>query len=186
MTTKILAFSGSSRRGSWNKKLLALAIAGARDAGAAVTEIDLRDFALPLYDGDLEASSGAPAGALQLKAIFKAHHGLLIASPEYNGSYSPLLKNSLDWISRSIPGEAGTVPFQGKVAAILSASPGLLGGARGLMLLRLLLSTLGVMVLPGQFTVAQANAAFDEQGDLKERGAALRELGAVLARYPKP
>ena len=165
---KILAFSGSLRRDSWNRKLIRAAVDATRAAGGDVTLIDLADYPLPLMDEDLEAREGLPANAQRLKALFKAHDALLIASPEYNSSIPPLLKNTLDWVSREWQGESGLVPYQNKVAAILAASPGTFGGMRMLPHLRQILNTLGVLVLPGQFSLAHADTAFDaESGALK-------------------
>ena len=165
--TKILAFAGSARRDSFNRKLLRNAVDAATEAGAAVTLLDLNDYALPLYHGDLEDREGVPENAQKLKALFKAHDALLIASPEYNSSVSPLVKNTLDWISREWQGESGLVPFEGKVAAIMAASPSALGGTRMLPHLRQILNTLGVLVLPGQVSVPNAHEAFDTSGALK-------------------
>lgn len=165
---KILAFSGSTRRDSWNRKLIRAAVDATRAAGGDVTLIDLADYPLPLMDEDLEAREGLPANAQRLKALFKAHDALLIASPEYNSSIPPLLKNTIDWVSREWQGESGLVPYRNKVAAILAASPGTFGGMRMLPHLRQILNTLGVLVLPGQFSLAHANTAFDaESGALK-------------------
>ena len=165
---KILAFSGSIRRDAWNRKLIRSAVDATRAAGGDVTLIDLADYPLPLYNGDLEDKEGVPDNALRLKALFKAHDALLISSPEYNSSIPPLLKNTLDWVSREWQGESGLVPYQNKVAAILSASPGALGGMRMLPHLRQILNTLGVLVLPGQFALPHADHAFDtESGALK-------------------
>jgi chromate reductase len=165
---RILAFSGSIRRDSWNRKLIQVAVDATRAAGGEVTLIDLADYPLPLYNGDLEDRDGLPDNALRLKALFKEHDALLIASPEYNSSIPPLLKNTIDWVSREWQGESGLVPYQGKVAAILAASPGQFGGMRMLPHLRQILNTLGVLVLPGQFSVAHADSAFDEEsGALK-------------------
>ena len=122
--TRILALSGSSRRGSLNQKLLDQAALGAHVAGAEVTSIRLSDFDLPIYDGDREAEHGLPKGAQELKALLAGHQGLLIATPEHNGGYTALLKNALDWMSR--PNGFAS----GKVAASISASPGLLGGVK--------------------------------------------------------
>lgn len=159
---KILAFAGSLRRDSWNRKLIQVAAEATRAAGAEVTLIDLADYPLPLMDEDLEARDGLPANAQRLKALFKAHDALLIASPEYNSSLPPLLKNTLDWVSREWQGESGLVPYAGKVAALLAASPGAFGGMRMLPHLRQILNALGVLVLPGQFSLAQADQAFDD------------------------
>jgi len=159
---KILAFAGSLRRDSWNRKLIQVAAEAARVAGAEVTLIDLADYPLPLMDEDLEARDGLPTNAQRLKALFKAHDALLIASPEYNSSLPPLLKNTLDWVSREWQGESGLVPYAGKVAALLAASPGAFGGMRMLPHLRQILNALGVLVLPGQFSLAHADQAFDD------------------------
>ena len=161
---RILAFAGSTRRDSLNRRLIGVATSIARASGAEVTLLDLNDYPMPLYDGDLEAQSGVPEAALQLKAVFRSHNALLIASPEYNSSVPPLLKNTLDWVSREWQGESGLLPYQHKLAAIMAASPGALGGMRMLPHLRQILNTLGVMVLPGQFSLAHADQAFDQSG----------------------
>jgi len=159
---KILAFAGSTRRDSYNRKLIQVAAEAARAAGGEVTLIELADYPLPLMDEDLEAREGLPANAQRLKAMFKAHDALLIASPEYNSSIPPLLKNTLDWVSREWQGESGLVPYQNKVAALLAASPGQFGGMRMLPHLRQVMNTLGVLVLPGQFSLSQADKGFDD------------------------
>lgn len=159
---KILAFAGSIRRDSWNRKLIRVAVDATRAAGGDVTLLDLADYPLPLYDGDLEASEGLPDNALRLKALFKDHDAFLIASPEYNSSIPPLLKNAIDWVSREWQGESGLAPYQDKVAALLAASPGQFGGMRMLPHLRQVLNTLGVLVLPGQFSLAHADKGFDD------------------------
>lgn len=151
---KILAFSGSSRRGSINQSVLEIAVKAARAAGATVTSISLGKFALPLYDGDLEASQGLPASVLELKAIFKEHAGLLIACPEYNSSITPLLKNTIDWMTRPAPNEAPMACFDGKYAGLLAASAGALGGLRGLFHVRDILQNIRVTVLPDPYLVA--------------------------------
>ncbi len=165
---KILAFAGSARADSLNKKLVRVAAQAARDAGGEVTLIDLDDYPLPLYHGDLEAREGVPAKALELKALFRAHQGLLIASPENNASVPALLKNTLDWISREHGGESGLVPYRGKVAAIMGASPGALGTLRGLVHLRQILLALNVLVLSEQFGLPRAHEAFADDGALKD------------------
>src|SRR5262245_41278463 len=105
-TPRILAFAGSTRTESYNKRLVRIAAQGARSAGAEVTVIDLRDLPLPLFDEDLEKNEGLPASGRKLKDLFLAHHGLMISSPEYNSSISGVLKNAIDWVSRPVPGEA--------------------------------------------------------------------------------
>ena len=164
---KILAFAGSSRTDSWNKKLVAIAAEGARDAGADVTLIDLRDFPMPIYDGDLEAEHGLPEHARRFKQLLIENDGLLISSPEYNSGYSALLKNCIDWASRSgEPGEKPLVAYRGKYASLMSASPGRLGGLRGLVSVRMLLGNLGMVVLPDQVAVSGAAGAFGDDGRL--------------------
>jgi NAD(P)H-dependent FMN reductase len=184
MTPRILGFAGSARAGSLNRKLVRIAAEGARAAGAEVTLLELREHPLPIYDGDLEAAEGLPPNARRLKELFLAHDGLLIAAPEYNGSITPLLNNPIDWVSRSSPGEAPLSCFDGKVAALMSASPGALGGLRGLLVVRSCLSGIRVLVLPDQVAVPHANDAFAEDGRLKDekRHAAVARLGATLAQ----
>ncbi len=180
---KILAFAGSTRTGSFNKKLVKTAAEGARAAGAEVTLIDLRDLPLPLYDGDLEEKEGLPANAVKLKELFLAHRGLLIAAPEYNSGITGVLKNAIDWVSRSAPGEAPLACFAGKTAALMSASPGALGGLRGLVQVRAILGNIGVLVLPGQVAVPRADGVFEPDGSLKDakQRASVEKLGADLA-----
>lgn len=165
---KILAFSGSLRSESYNKKLVHIAAQGAREAGAEVTEIELRDFALPLYDGDLEEREGIPARVHELRGIFRAHQGLLISSCEHNSSYSAALKNAIDWLSRPVPDEPTLAAFDGKIVGLLAASPGALGGMRGLVSLRMLLGNLRMMCLYEQLALPKADEAFDESGQLKD------------------
>ena len=170
--SKVLAFAGSARRDSLNKKLARAAAEAARKAGAEATFIDLADYPMPLYDGDLEAREGMPANAMRLRELFLAHDALLIASPENNASVSSLLKNTLDWLSRGIGdgkgANSGTAPYAGKTALLLCASPGGFGGVRGLPHLRQILATLGVTVLGTQVSLPRAHEAFDEQGALKD------------------
>ena len=180
---RVLAFAGSTRTGSLNKKLVKVAAAGARAAGAEVTELDLRDLSLPLYDGDLEEQAGLPPGAKRLKELLKAHQGLLIASPEYNSSISGALKNAIDWASRPEPGEPPLAAFAGKVAGLVSASPGALGGLRGLVTVRSILGNIKVLVLPDQVAVGKADQAFEPDGSLKDKKqqAAVEAIGASVA-----
>ena len=166
---RILAFVGSLRTESFNKKLARLAAEAARRAGAEVTVLDLRDVPLPVFDQDLEAREGLPANARRLKDAFAAHDGLLIASPEYNSSVTAVLKNTIDWVSRKAsPTEANLASFAGKTAAIMSASPGGLGGLRGLVHLRAILGNSQVLVLPDQIAIAKAHEAFGPDGTLKD------------------
>lgn len=166
MTFRILAFAGSARRDSLNKKLIRVAAAMAESAGASVTSIDLNDFPLPLYHGDLEAAEGVPPVARQLRDLIASHQGLLIASPEYNASIPAPLKNALDWVSRPVDGKNGLAAYQGKIAALMSASPGAYGGLRGMVHLRQVLQALGVLVLSEQVAVGRANEQFDTAGNL--------------------
>jgi chromate reductase, NAD(P)H dehydrogenase (quinone) len=160
---KILAFSGSARRESLNRKFLAVAVQAVRDAGGEVTLLDLNDYVLPLYHGDLEEGEGLPAAAVTLIDLISKHDALLIASPEYNSMITPLLKNTVDWCTR---GEDD--PFPGKVAAVISASPGALGGIRSLKLAQQLLLHLGCHVVPGNTMLPHAHNAFDASGQLTE------------------
>ncbi len=182
---KILAFAGSLRSASFNKKLIRIAAEGARTAGADVTVIDLKEFPMPVYDGDLELSEGLPVQAKKLKEIFLEHQGLLMACPEYNSSITGALKNVIDWISRPASKEEPSLAcFNKKAAVIMSASPGALGGLRGLVHVRSILGNLGVLVLPGQIAVGKAHEAFDANDALKDakQDAAVRKLGAELTQ----
>lgn len=165
-TPKIIVFAGSARKGSWNKKLAAVAAAMAREAGAEVTHLDLADYPMPIMDEDLEASEGLPANALKLKDIFKAHDGFVISCPEYNSSITPLLKNTIDWLSRPREGEPALACFRGKVCGLLSASPGALGGLRGLVTVRSILGNIGVHLVPEQLALTGADKAFAGDGSL--------------------
>jgi len=177
---KILCFAGSAREDSFNKKLAKIASGLVEKKGVDVTFIDLKDFPMPIYNGDLEASSGLPENARKFKKLFCEHQGFLIASPEYNSSLAPLLKNALDWASRSEDAdELPLVAFQGKVVALVSASPGGLGGLRGLVILRMMLGNIGVLVVPSQFSLPQAFSAFGDSGQLKDKKH-LKALGKVV------
>lgn len=180
---KILAFAGSARAHSFNKKLVKIAAEGARAAGAEVTYLDFRDLPLPLYDQDLEASEGLPENVMKLKSLMKAHQGFLIACPEYNSSITPLLKNAIDWASRPEPDEPGLVCFRDKVAVLMSASPGAFGGLRGLDHVREILSNIGVLVLPRLKSIAHAHQVFDESDNLmdEKQQAEILGLGNQLA-----
>lgn len=182
---KILAFAGSARQDSFNKKVVKIAADGAKAAGVEVTYLDFRELPLPLYDQDLEAAEGLPQNVLTLKSLMKSHQGFLIACPEYNSSITPLLKNAIDWASRPEPGEnAPLACFRDKVAAIMSASPGGLGGLRGLGHVRSILESIGVLVLPDQKAVSNAYQAFDENGNLKDekQRSDVYNLGTKLAQ----
>ncbi|MDZ8188041.1 MAG: NAD(P)H-dependent oxidoreductase [Nostoc sp. ChiSLP02] len=185
-TPKILAFAGSTRIDSYNKKLVKIAAAGAKAAGAEVTYLDLRDLPLPLFDEDLEAQEGLPANARTLKDLMISHQGFLIASPEYNSSLTAVLKNAIDWASRPSPNEAplALTAFAGKVATIMSASPGGLGGLRGLVHLRSILGNIKVLVLPDQIAISKAYEAFNPDGTLKDpkQQESIEQLGAGLTK----
>ncbi len=173
MTTPLplLVFAGSTRAGSWNRKLATNVAHIATAEGAQVTLLELGDFDVPLYNADLEAR-GTPRDVVRLKEIFHAHPAWVVCSPEYNGSYTALLKNTIDWVSSPIKGDpawsSGTKPFQGKVVGLLSASPGALGGLRSLSHLAPLLRQLQCWVAPQQFALAKASEAFDDQGHLAQ------------------
>jgi NAD(P)H-dependent FMN reductase len=168
-TPRLLVFAGSTRSASFNKKLAHLAADAARTAGAEVTFVDLRDLALPLYDGDLEEAQGLPEGAKRFKKLLIESDGFIISAPEYNSSITGVLKNAIDWASREeTDDEPALVAFRGKVALLFSASPGALGGLRGLVHLRSILGNIGVIVLPDQLAVGSAHEAFDDAGALKD------------------
>ncbi|MEO7599399.1 MAG: NAD(P)H-dependent oxidoreductase [Opitutus sp.] len=181
-SVRILAFSASARRESLNRKLLAIAVQCTRDAGAEVTLLDLNDYTLPLYHGDLEDTEGLPANAAKLIELISQHQGLLIASPEYNSMITPLLKNTLDWCTRS-----DADPFPGKVAAVVSASPGALGGIRSLQLAQQLLLKLGCHIVPMQTMLPRADKAFDTAGQLTDPRALknVQALGKALVELTR-
>jgi NAD(P)H-dependent FMN reductase len=182
---RILALAGSTRSASYNKRLVRIAAAGAREARADVEVVDLRDFPLPLFDEDLEREHGMPPAGQRLKDLFRQADGFLIASPEYNSSITAVLKNAIDWVSRPAPGEPPLVAFAGKAAVLMSASPGGLGGLRGLVHLRSILGNIGVIVLPDQVAVPRAFEAFSPDGSLADpkQQAAVTGLGAKLTRF---
>lgn len=184
---RILAFAGSARKDSFNYWLVQIAAEGARAAGAEVTVVDMKDYPLPLFCEDLEKEQGTPENAVKLKQLFLAHDGLLIASPEYNSSLSPLLKNTIDWVSRSAEGEGPLAAYQNKFAVLMATSPGGLGGLRGLVHVRAILSSIGVVVLPGQTAVPNAYEAFDDAGQLKDekQQARVQGLGEALTNMLK-
>ncbi len=183
-TIRLLAFAGSTREGSFNKKLIRAAAKLAETGGHSVTVADLRDYALPLYDGDLEEAKGVPANAVKLKQLIHEHDAVLISSPEYNASVSAVLKNTVDWTSRSGgDNDPGKVWFE-KPVALLSASPGGLGGIRALNHLRAILQNLTAFIVPSQFALAKAHEAFADDGSLKDEAARKATEGVLnqLAR----
>lgn len=174
MPAKLLFLAGSIRTGSFNVRLARAACEAARQAGHEATFLDLSDYPMPLYNGDLEKAEGVPQKARQLGEVFKAHQGVFIASPEYNAGVTPLLKNTIDWLSR-IREEGGLAypALSGQVYAIGAASPGGFGGVRGLLMLRQTLAVgLGLLVLGEQVVVPRAGEAFDEDGALQDARAA--------------
>jgi NAD(P)H-dependent FMN reductase len=168
--TKLLVFAGSTRQHSFNRQLAHAVAAMARTAGAQVTHLELSTLDIPLYNADLEAR-GTPPDVILLKEIMDAHPAWVICSPEYNGSYTGLLKNTIDWASSPVKGHAvwadGNKPFEGKVVGLLSASNGALGGLRSLGHLNPLMQNLQCWVAPKQFALGRASEAFDEAGQLK-------------------
>lgn len=167
-TPKILAFSGSLRQDSFNHTLVSHAAKHADSLGAVVRVIRLRDYPMPIYDGDIEAERW-PENLEPLKDHFRWADGFLISAPEYNSSISASLKNAIDWVSRpNVESEPNLVAFKGKTAGLLAASPGGLGGLRGLVHVRSILQNIGTTVVPSQFALAQAHNAFDDAGNLKD------------------
>jgi len=176
----VLVFAGSAREGSLNKKLAAVLATKLEAKGAEVSLIDLKDYPMPLYDGDFEDEHKEPEHAGALKALFRSHDALAIASPEYNSSITPLLKNTLDWVSRKgkDPKDAPS-PFAGKKAILVACSPGALGGMRALNHVRDILFNVGVTVLPGSVAVGNGFKVFDEAGQLTDERTDARLDGLV-------
>lgn len=166
---KLIAFAGSTRKGSLNRAIATAAAEAASAAGAIVEWIDLAGYELPIYNGDLESESGIPENARALKAKFRDADGFVIASPEYNSAFSPLLKNTIDWCSRAETGdEPPLAAYTGKTALLLAASPGALGGLRGLYALRTLLQNIGVTVFPEMLAVRSAYDVVGESGKVED------------------
>ena len=176
---RLLAFAGSIRRDSFNRKLIAAAAGKAHGFGADVTLVNLADFSMPLYDGDTEEAEGIPENGLKLRSSMLEHDALLIACPEYNGSITPLLKNVIDWTSRPSDDVKSTAAYRSKVAGLLSASPGRLGGMRGLVHVRAILNGIGVHVVPGDVAVGSAHSAFADDGSLSDEGVDARVTAVV-------
>ena len=180
---KILVIPGSLRTGSYNVMLAALAVKELALADVEVTRLSLEDYPLPLYDADEESRGGMPPAAGKLKQMMMAHHGVFIACPEYNASVPPLLKNAIDWVSRVRERNEGAyAAFKGRAFAISSASPNAFGGVRALLTLRQILTLgCGALVIPEQVSIASADHAFDERGNLANTGLA-NQLRAQLER----
>jgi chromate reductase len=168
---RLLFFAGSTREGSYNKRLARLAQHIAVANGIDGVFVDLKDYPMPLYNADLEAEQGPPVAAREFKALLGEYQGVFIASPEYNSSVTPLLKNTIDWVSRVRgKGETGLEVYQSRVFAISGASPGYYGGMRSLLTLRQILAVgVGAAVLPQQLALPRAGDAFAEDGSLKDK-----------------
>jgi NAD(P)H-dependent FMN reductase len=167
---KILVIPGSLRTGSLNARLAAVAAHALAKAGAEVTNISLGDFPLPIYDGDLQTRSGVPKNAVNLKRMIGAHHGVLIVTPEYNASVPPLVKNTIDWVTRVQDAhEARGEVFRGRSFAIAAASQSRLGGTRALAALRLILTACHATVIPNQLALSFADEAYDDMDRLKNQ-----------------
>lgn len=187
---RVLVMSGSLRAASINTRLAACAGTALQEQGCEVDAVQMADFRLPVYDGDLEAAEGVPTAAVQLRERFKAADALLFCSPEYNGSVPGAFKNLLDWLSRPVGEESGLLPFKNKPVAIMASSPGALGGLRSLNHLRAVLSHVGCLVIPDQFGLPKGDQAFDDDGLLLEarhqkRVQAVTERLATVARALK-
>ena len=163
---RLLVCAGSARADSQHRKLARAAEAALIAAGAEATFVEIGEYDLPLYNQDIEEAAGTPAAARELRDMLVAHDGLALASPEYNGSYSPLLKNTIDWVSRPMAGERHSAAFHSKVAGLMSTAPGPGGGREGLRHLRELLEWLNVTVIPEQLAVPRSSQAFDAAGNL--------------------
>jgi chromate reductase, NAD(P)H dehydrogenase (quinone) len=186
---RILVIPGSLRTGSHNAKLAMAAAYEFAQAGVDVTRISLGDFPLPIYDGDLQAKSGVPKNAINLKRMMGSHHGVVIVTPEYNSSVPPLVKNAIDWITRvQDPHESRGQVFREKPFALAAASEGRLGGTRALAALRLILSACHATVVPNQLALSFADQAYDDmdrlknQADIEALKALVRQLIEVSQR----
>lgn len=183
---KILAFAGSLRKDSFNKKLIKIAVKGAQEAGADVTLIDLKDFPLPIYDQDIEDAEGLPKNALKLKELMLSHDGFLLACPEYNSSMSAVFKNVIDWTSRKAKeDEVYLCCFIDKAVALMSASPGALGGLRALVHIRAMFGNVFSYVIPQQKSIPKADKAFDSEGNLLDpkNQKEVLDIGKNLAQF---
>jgi chromate reductase, NAD(P)H dehydrogenase (quinone) len=168
---RLLFFAGSTREGSYNKRLARLAQHIAQANGVEGVFVDLRDYTMPLYSGDLEAEQRPPVAAREFKALLSEYQGVFVASPEYNSSITPLLKNTLDWVTRvRDKGESGLEVYKSRIFAISGASPGYYGAMRGLLHLRQILEVgIGATVIPQQMALPRAGNAFADDGSLKDK-----------------
>ncbi len=184
---RILAFAGSARKESFNRKLLQIAAHAVEAADAEVTIADMREYAMPLYDGDLEEQQGFPENVERFYQLMKAHDGFVISCPEYNSSITPLLKNTIDWTSRPREGDPRMAAFAGKTAALLAASPGGLGGIRGLPQVQGILQSIGVNVIPSVVSLPNAHSAFNEDGSLIDESilGRINEQAQMLVRITR-
>ena len=176
---KVLAFAGSTRADSYNERLVADAAQIARQMGATVTLINLKDYPIPFYDADLEAKQGMPKNAKRLRELMVNNDAIIIASPEYNSSIPAVLKNALDWASRGEGGNSSRSAFKGKKFAIMSASPGPGGGSRGLVHLRSVIEAVGGTVVPKQVSIPNADQYFSAK-DRPENPALKEEVQQLL------
>jgi len=184
---KLLAFSGSLRQHSFNQSIVTAAADGARSAGAQVTLVRLADYVAPIFNEDDEAQSGIPESAKKLKSLMMEHDGFLIASPEYNSGYSAAIKNAIDWASRKEEGESPLQAFKGKTVTLMAASPGALGGIRGLVQLRILLGNIGMHIHPTQQAIGNVSDLVDENNLVSDEATIkkLHALGKQAVEYSK-
>lgn len=185
MSAKILAFAGSTRKESFNRRLLEVVAEGARGAGAEVKLVNLADFPMPLFNEDDESASGMPDKVLEFREWMKWADGFLMACPEYNSSFTPLWKNTIDWASRPRAGERALECFRGKVTGLAAASAGYFGGYRGLQQVRYVLGNIGVVVLPDMFSLPRAHEAFNADGSMKDakQAEAAMSIGRSVAEF---
>lgn len=181
MSPAILVVAGSTRTQALSKQLARAVCGSIEQLGAAPTFVDLRDYPMPLYDGDLEAAEGLPEAAVRLRQLVQQHQAFVFVTPEYNASLPAVLKNALDWLSRPYAKEPGVSPLRQRVAALLSSSPGALGGQRALVHLRAVLMNLGMLVLTEQFALGNADRAFAADGGLVD-GKQVETIRGILRR----
>ena len=189
---KVLVFAGSAREASLNKKLARVAARAIDAQGGSATLIDLRDFPMPIYEGDLEAREGMPKEARRLRELFVSHPAFVVVTPENNGSMPSLLKNCIDWLSRDVDDRNGLEPYKGKIIGIMAASPGAFGGSAALFHLRQSLTKLLAFVVPEQFPLPKADQAFGPDGALtqgwQQKGveSVVKSVLATAARFAPP